>query len=128
MATVFGKLNLKDQAIVVVINSPHSFEDELRQLTGVTIVRDTRGLKSVEFAGFVCPLTPLEGHLRELGGDVRHEGDFIGHYITEFLYPAGLTRSLQIWLGSLALLSNLLIYGYFLLPKLHGKATRPGPT
>ena len=71
----------------------------------------------IEFAGFACPLTPLEDHLRELGGEVGYEGDFIGHYITEFLYPAGLTRSLQIWLGSLALLSNLLIYGYFLVRK-----------
>jgi hypothetical protein len=69
----------------------------------------------IEFSGFACPLTPLEGHLRQLGGEVRYEGDFIGHYITEFLYPAGLTRSLQIWLGSLALFSNLLIYGYFLI-------------
>jgi hypothetical protein len=68
----------------------------------------------------------VPGRTRELGGEVRYEGDFIGHYITEFLYPAGLTRSLQIWLGSLALLSNFLIYGYFLVRKLHGRATRSG--
>ena len=80
----------------------------------------------IEFAGFVCPLTPLEGRLRELGGEVRYEGDFIGQYITAFLYPPGLTRSLQIWLGSLALLSNLLLYGYFLVRGLRGNATRPG--
>jgi hypothetical protein len=50
VATLFDKLNLKDQETVVVINSPQSFEDELRQLKGVKIVRDTQGLSSVEFA------------------------------------------------------------------------------
>lgn len=71
----------------------------------------------IEFAGFVCPLTPLEGHLRELGAEARYEGDFVAHYITEFLYPVGLSRSVQIWLGILVLLLNFLIYGYFLVRK-----------
>lgn len=43
VATTFDKLNLKDQETVVVINSPHNFEDELRRLKGVKIVRDTQG-------------------------------------------------------------------------------------
>jgi hypothetical protein len=73
----------------------------------------------IEFAGFVCPLTPLEGDLRELGGKARYEGDFVGHYITEFLYPSGLTRPLQFWLGTWVLLLNFLIYGYFLVRKPH---------
>lgn len=71
----------------------------------------------VEFAGWVCPLTPLEGRLRELGGQTGYEGDFVGHYITEFLYPSGLTRPLQIWLGISVLLLNVLIYGYLLVRK-----------
>jgi len=50
VATIFDKLNLKDQQTLVVINSPHSFDDELRQLKGVKIVRDSQGLSSVEFA------------------------------------------------------------------------------
>ena len=49
----------------------------------------------IEFAGFVCPLTRLEGHLRELGGEVRYEGDFIGHYITELLYPSALALAIR---------------------------------
>jgi hypothetical protein len=77
----------------------------------------------IEFCGFVCPLTPLEGRLRELGGEVRYQGDFIGHYITEVLYPSGLTRPLQMWLGILVLLSNVLVYGYVLVRKSHGRAT-----
>ena len=42
VASIFDKLNLKDRKTVVVIDSPHSFEDELRQLKGVKIVRDTQ--------------------------------------------------------------------------------------
>jgi hypothetical protein len=71
----------------------------------------------VEFAGWVCPLTPLEGRLRELGGQAAYEGDFIGHYIAVFLYPSGLTRPAQIWLGICVLLLNVLIYGYLLVRK-----------
>ena len=64
----------------------------------------------VEFAGIVCPLTPLEIRLRWLGGETGYAGDFIGHYVTAVLYPAGLTRGLQIALGSLVLVLNLAVY------------------
>jgi predicted transporter len=39
------------------------------------------------------------------------------------LYPSGLTRTLQMWLGILVLLSNALIYGYYLLRKWRHKPT-----
>jgi len=71
----------------------------------------------IELVGFVCPLTPLEVSLQQLGGETGYEGDFIGHYITAFLYPSGLTREKQIWLGFAALLPNVLIYSYFFLRK-----------
>jgi hypothetical protein len=71
----------------------------------------------IELTGYVCPLTPLEVRLRQLGAEAGYDGDFIGHYIIEFLYPSGLTRSLQVWLGISVLLSNALIYGYYLLRK-----------
>jgi hypothetical protein len=67
---------------------------------------------AIEFIGFVCPLTPLEVWLREQGGEIPYAGDFIAHYITELLYPHGLTRALQILLGFLALLPNAATYGY----------------
>jgi hypothetical protein len=49
-ASVFGKLNLKDQAEIVVINAPESFEPELARLRGVTIRRELSGLRIVTFA------------------------------------------------------------------------------
>ena len=70
-----------------------------------------------EFIGIICPLTPLEVALRQLGGDAGYQGGFIDHYLTAVLYPSGLTREMQIWLGFAALLPNILIYGYFLVRK-----------
>ena len=70
-----------------------------------------------EFLGVICPLTPLETTLRELGGGTGYAGDFIEHYITALIYPSGLTRGLQIALGFGALLLNMAIYGYWLLRK-----------
>ena len=66
---------------------------------------------AIEFGGWVCPLTPLENYLRQTGGAVGYEGDFIAHYVLPILYPAALTRSWQIFLGACALAINLLIYG-----------------
>ena len=49
MATVFRKLNLKDQLEIHVLRAPASFEPELARLTGVRVVRDTRGTRPIEF-------------------------------------------------------------------------------
>jgi hypothetical protein len=68
----------------------------------------------VELAGWVCPLTPLENWLREKGGGLVYRTNFIEHYILPLLYPATLTRSLQIFLGLLVLSVNLGLYGWIL--------------
>jgi hypothetical protein len=68
-----------------------------------------------EFAGIVCPLTPLEVRLRQLGGAAGYERGFIEHYLIAWLYPEALTRELQVWLGFGALLPNILIYGWLLI-------------
>ncbi len=64
----------------------------------------------VEFAGIVCPLTPLEIRFRLLGGELGYRGDFIGHYVTAALYPADLTRGVQIALGGVVVILNLAVY------------------
>jgi len=71
----------------------------------------------VELSGAICPLTPLEVRLRQLGAGGGYQGDFIGHYLTAMLYPAGLTRQLQIVLGFAALLPNAAAYGYLVARK-----------
>jgi hypothetical protein len=64
----------------------------------------------VEWTGWICPLTPLENRLRERGGDVAYQGDFVNHYIMPVLYPDGLTRDFQITFGTLILMITLLMY------------------
>lgn len=65
---------------------------------------------AIEYAGFICPLTPLENRLRQLGGQAGYRGGFIEHYVTAALYPDGLTRETQLALGTAVVAVNLLIY------------------
>jgi hypothetical protein len=68
----------------------------------------------IEFAGWICPLTPLEKWLRIEGGGSGYPGGFVGHYILPILYPRGLTREVQIVLGILVVVINLGIYGWLI--------------
>jgi hypothetical protein len=68
---------------------------------------------SVEFLGFICPLTPLEVWLRQRGGQAGYSGGFVEHYVTAALYPAGLTRQLQFELGAAVLVINAIIYAFW---------------
>ena len=65
----------------------------------------------IEFSGRVCPLTPLENRLRNLGGDEAYAGDFVTQYLLPILYPPGLTLEIQVLLGVLVVLVNAAIYG-----------------
>jgi hypothetical protein len=64
----------------------------------------------IELTGVICPLTPLEKWLRMAGGLAAYEGGFIAHYILPVLYPAGLTRGIQIALGVAVTALNLAVY------------------
>ena len=64
----------------------------------------------VEFAGWICPITPLEVALRERGGELAYGGDFVAHYLIPVLYPAALTRTIQIALGTLVVALNAGVY------------------
>lgn len=64
----------------------------------------------IEFAGWVCPLTPLENDLRRLGGEGGYGGGFVERYLVGVLYPGGLTRAHQVALGLLVLAINGLVY------------------
>jgi hypothetical protein len=69
---------------------------------------------TIEFAGWICPLTPLENDLRARAGQSGYEGDFIARYLMPVVYPDGLTRQDQLLLGSAALAINLAIYVWLL--------------
>jgi hypothetical protein len=67
---------------------------------------------AIEFGGWICPLTPLEGWLRLKAGASAYDSDFIGHYILPVLYPAMLTPGLQLVLGAIVVVVNVTIYGW----------------
>jgi Protein of Unknown function (DUF2784) len=67
----------------------------------------------IEFAGGICPLTPLENSLRRSAGLADYEGGFVEHYILPVLYPNGLTRNIQLVLGVIVIAINLAIYTLF---------------
>ena len=69
---------------------------------------------TIEFVGFICPLSPLEIWLRRRGGEAGYEGGFIEHYITAAIYPTGLTREIQLILGGLVLAINIAVYTIWL--------------
>ena len=66
----------------------------------------------IEFNGWICPLTPLESRLRQMGGALGYSGGFIEHYVLPLIYPLGLTRGIQIGLGIVVLVINLTMYGF----------------
>jgi hypothetical protein len=66
----------------------------------------------IEFSGRICPLTPLENHLRALAGGSAYSGDFVERYLMPALYPPGLRRDVQIALGTFALAVNVAVYLY----------------
>lgn len=68
----------------------------------------------IAFAGWVCPLTPVENWLRERGGAIAYSSGFAEHYILPVLYPVALTRGLQTAMGLFVLGVNLGLYWWVL--------------
>jgi hypothetical protein len=66
----------------------------------------------VEWAGWVCPLTPLENWLRIRGQGQGYSDGFVEHYLLPVLYPAALSPRIQVLLGTSVVLVNILVYGY----------------
>jgi len=86
VSRIFGKLQLKDQADMVVLDAPPSFEKELKALKGVRVHRDAR-VSHVDFAiAFVMRRAELEKHARALA--TRAQGDAV----IWFAYPKGSSK------------------------------------
>ena len=84
---VFGKLNLKDQTDIVVLNAPDSFSPELQRLRGVQVRRTLSGSQPITFAlAFVSRQTKLDAVARVL--TLRAAGDAV----VWFAYPKGTSK------------------------------------
>jgi hypothetical protein len=68
----------------------------------------------IELNGWYCPLTPLENHFRRLAGSQGYAGGFIEHYLLPVIYPAELTREIQVGLGILVIAVNCIPYALLL--------------
>ena len=84
---VFGKMNLKDQAEIVVLNAPASFAPELSRLSGVSVKRTLSAARAVSFAlTFVTKQAEVDAIsaalAKKAGGDA----------IVWFAYPKGTSK------------------------------------
>ncbi len=76
----------------------------------------------VEWGNFICPLTPLENKLRELGGGTGFELSFTEQYLYPIVYIDNLNREVQLVLGLIVLFINFVVYSMvFLRKKNHEK-------
>jgi hypothetical protein len=64
----------------------------------------------IEFFGWWCPLTKWENHFLRLAGRAGYDGGFVAHYILPIIYPAGLTRGVEIAIGAFVLIINVTFY------------------
>lgn len=69
---------------------------------------------AIELVGWVCPLTPLENHLRRLGGERGYAGGFVEHYLVPLVYPHALTPRAQLALGVAVAIVNVAVYAWAL--------------
>ncbi|WP_433740202.1 DUF2784 domain-containing protein [Pseudomonas putida] len=65
---------------------------------------------AVEIFHWPCPLTRWENQMRFAAGQSGYDGGFIEHYVWPIIYPAGLTPAIQLWLGVMVLVINLVVY------------------
>jgi hypothetical protein len=77
----------------------------------------------IEFAGWICPLTPLENYFRRASGTAEYTGGFVEHYLLPVLYPVGLTRGVQYVLGASVVLVNAAVYWWVLRRVRRGSAS-----
>ena len=88
MPSTFGKLNLKDQKEILVMNAPESFEAELKALRGVTVQRDLKKAKNVEFSlAFVTKQKEVD----TLGKAIANKAE--GDAVVWFAYPKGSSKN-----------------------------------
>ena len=68
---------------------------------------------TIELAGWICPLTPLENHFRRLAGGMGYEGGFVEQYLIPVLYPEDWSVALRIVLGGFVVLVNGFAYAVY---------------
>ena len=76
---------------------------------------------AVQWADWICPLTPLENYFRLRSGGAGFEGGFVEHWVSKILYPQDLTLELRYVLGLVLILLNAAVYAYVFLMRGKGR-------
>jgi len=64
----------------------------------------------IEIMNWSCPLTTYENLFRSRGGLQGYGDDFIAYHIFRLIYPAGLTRNMQLAIAIFVFAINTLVY------------------
>jgi hypothetical protein len=84
---LFKKMNLKDQKEILVLNSPSSFDKELKALKGVKVLKSAAGVREISFAiAFVIKEAELNNAVRTLSKLAK------GDAVVWFAYPKGSSK------------------------------------
>lgn len=87
MASIFEKLNLKDQREILVVNAPESFEGEIASLNGVLVQREPKKVAAVVFAlAFATRQAEVDELTRMFVSKAQ------GDALLWFAYPKGTSR------------------------------------
>ena len=69
----------------------------------------------IEFAHSTCPLTYLENWFLLKANNATYSEGFITNYLLPVVYPTNLTEGLQIYLGIILIIVNIIIYGFIII-------------
>ena len=87
MADVWGKLNLKDQKEIVVVNAPASFEPEIKGLRGVAVRRKPADAKQIAFLlAFVTTKKDVDALAKTVASKTLPDA------VVWFAYPKGTSK------------------------------------
>ena len=65
----------------------------------------------IELTHSICPLTYLENWFLHKANLTTYSEGFIQNYLVPIVYPMSLTKDLQIYLGIILIVVNIIIYG-----------------
>ena len=87
MGDVWGKLNLKDQKEIVVVNAPSSFEPEIKALKGVAVKRKPADAKQIAFLlAFVTTTREVDALAKTVASETLPDA------VVWFAYPKGTSK------------------------------------
>ena len=87
MTTIFTKLNLKEQREIVVLNAPDSFESEMKRLKTVSILRDVRKAKRIDF---LLAFVTTRQEIDRIANAIARQAE--GDAVVWFAYPKGTSK------------------------------------